>query len=151
MRKTQAKGTCGEHELAGVISKSYFHAKGTERRILRGYCRGIGPKSSLSTSILGLAPKLRTRAIWGEKNTLKGTHISEWPSRSGSWGHNKVHWGQRSPRISKAEVRTSGLPSEMTFRKVLQDTDKHCQYKVWREVLKYLRENLQSPHSRLCN
>ena len=103
------------------------------------YCRLIEPKSSLFTSILGLKPKPMTRAVWGGKNTIKGTHISEWPSQLGSWEHNKVRQGQRSPWISKVEIRTSSLPSEMTFCEVLQDTDKHCQYKVWREVLKYLR------------
>ena len=46
-------------------------------------CRGIGPRNSLSTSILGPNPKPRTRVVRGGKNTIKGTHISERPSRSG--------------------------------------------------------------------
>ena len=68
------------------------------------------------------------------------------PLRGPTLVHNKVHRGQMSPRISKAKIRTSDLPSEMTFCEVLQDTDKHCQYKVWKKVLKYLRGKLQPPH-----
>ena len=40
---------CDEHGPVGVISKSSFRAEETERRISRGYCRGIGPGGSLST------------------------------------------------------------------------------------------------------
>ena len=40
---------CDKHGPVGVISKSSFRVKETERRISRGYCRGIGPGGSLST------------------------------------------------------------------------------------------------------
>ena len=38
-------------------------------------CRGIRPKSSLSTSILGPKPKSRTRAVRGEKTPLRGSTL----------------------------------------------------------------------------
>ena len=44
---TQAKVMYDEHGLAKVTLKSSFLPKESERRILRGYCRSIGPKSSL--------------------------------------------------------------------------------------------------------
>ena len=43
-----------------MTSKSSFIPEELERRISRGYCRGIGPRSSLSIYILGMWPKLRT-------------------------------------------------------------------------------------------
>ena len=58
---TQAKVMFDRHKLAKVTSKSSFLAEEPERRILRGYCRDIGPRSSLSVYILGLWPNLRTR------------------------------------------------------------------------------------------
>ena len=57
---TQAKVMCDEHGLARVMSRSSFLPEELERRISRGYCRGIGPKSSLSTYILDLGPNMRT-------------------------------------------------------------------------------------------
>ena len=56
---TQAKEMCDGHELAKVTSKSSFLPKEPERRISMGYCRGIGPRSSVSMFILGLRPKPR--------------------------------------------------------------------------------------------
>ena len=53
--------TYDKHRLAKVISKSSFLPKEPERRISRDYCRGIGPRSSLSMYILDLGPKPRTR------------------------------------------------------------------------------------------
>ena len=50
---------CDDHELAKVTSKSSFLPDEPERRISRGYCRAIGPKSSLSMYILGLRLKPR--------------------------------------------------------------------------------------------
>ena len=55
----QAKVIYDEHGLAKVTSKSSFLPEELERRILRGYCRGIGPRSSFSMYILGLKPKPR--------------------------------------------------------------------------------------------
>ena len=48
---------CDGHGLAKVTSKSSFLPDEPERRISKGYCRGIGPRSSLSMYILGLRPK----------------------------------------------------------------------------------------------
>ena len=56
-----AKVGCGEHWATIVTLKSSFHAEESERRILKGYCRGIGPRSPLFMYVLGLRPKLRTR------------------------------------------------------------------------------------------
>ena len=36
---------CDRHGLAKVTSKSSFLAEEPERRISRGYCRGIGPRA----------------------------------------------------------------------------------------------------------
>ena len=54
---TQAEEMCDGHGLAKVTSKSSFLPDEPERRISKGYCRGIGPRSSLSMYILGLRPK----------------------------------------------------------------------------------------------
>jgi len=52
-----------EHGLAKMTSKSSFLPEELERRILRGYCRGTGPRSSFSMYILSLRPKLRMGVI----------------------------------------------------------------------------------------
>ena len=44
-----------------ITLKSSFLPEKPERRILKGYCRGVGPRSSLSMYILGLRPNLRTK------------------------------------------------------------------------------------------
>ena len=66
---TQAEVMYDEHGLAGVTSKSSFLPEEPERRILRGYCWGIGPRSLLSMFILGLRPKPRIRG-----RSRKGKH-----------------------------------------------------------------------------
>jgi len=53
---SQAEMGCKEYRETTVTSKSFFLPKELERRILRGYCRGIGPGSSLSMYIMGLRP-----------------------------------------------------------------------------------------------
>ena len=58
---TQAEVMYNEHGLAKVTSKSSFLLEEPERRILKGYCRGIGPRSSLSMCTLGLRPKPKMR------------------------------------------------------------------------------------------
>ena len=58
---TQAKVMFDRHKLAKVTSKSSFLAEEPERRISRGYCRDIRPRSSLFVCILGLWPDLRMR------------------------------------------------------------------------------------------
>ena len=50
---TQAEMMYDEHGLAKATLKSSFLPKEPERRISRGYCRDIGPGSSLSMNILG--------------------------------------------------------------------------------------------------
>ena len=57
----QAKVMCDGHRLARVISKSFFLAEEPERRISRGYCRDIRPRSSLSIFVLSLWPNSKTR------------------------------------------------------------------------------------------
>ena len=54
---SQAEVGYKEHKATTVTSKSSFLPKELERRISMGYCRGIGPRSSLSMYILGLRPK----------------------------------------------------------------------------------------------
>ena len=58
---SQTKVRCDELRAIMVISKSSFIPKEPERRISKGYCRGIGPGNSLSMYILGLRRKPRTR------------------------------------------------------------------------------------------
>ena len=58
---TQRNVMCDEHGPVGVISKSSFRVKETERRISRGYCRGIGPRGSLPMYVLG--PKRMPRTV----------------------------------------------------------------------------------------
>ena len=58
---SQAEVGCDGLRATIVISKPSFLLEEPERRISRGYCRGIGPKSSLSMYILGLKSKPRTR------------------------------------------------------------------------------------------
>ena len=60
---SQVEVGCDGLRATTVISKSSFLPKESERRISRGYCRDIGPRSSLSMYILGLRPKLRTRGL----------------------------------------------------------------------------------------
>ena len=58
---SQTKVRCDELKAITVISKSSFLPKEPERRISKGYFRGIGLENSLSMYILGLRPKPRTR------------------------------------------------------------------------------------------
>ena len=57
-----------EYRATTVASKSSFLPEELERRISKGYCRGIGPESSLSISLLGLGPKLRTWVCLRRRN-----------------------------------------------------------------------------------
>ena len=57
----QAKVMCDRHAQAKVTSKSSFLAEEPQRRISKGYCRDIRPRSSLFVCILGLWPDLRMR------------------------------------------------------------------------------------------
>ena len=68
---------CKKHKETTVTSKSFFLPEELERRILKGYYRGIGPRSSLSIYIMGLRPKPRTRGRPRRVNTVKGAHISK--------------------------------------------------------------------------
>ena len=58
---SQAKVRCNGYRAITVTSKSSFLPEDLERRISRGYCKGIGPRSLLSMCMLGLRPKSRTR------------------------------------------------------------------------------------------
>lgn len=74
---SQVEVGCKEHRATTVTSKSSFLPEELERRISKGYCRGIGPKSSLSMYIMGLRPKQRTRGRPRRVNAVKGARISE--------------------------------------------------------------------------
>ena len=63
---TQVEEICDGHRLAKVTLKSSFLPKEPERRISRGYCRGIGPKSSLSMYILGLKAQAEDKGSFDE-------------------------------------------------------------------------------------
>ena len=58
---SQAEVGCDGLRATTMVSKSSFLPEEPERRISRGYCRGIRFRSSLSMYILGLRPKPRTR------------------------------------------------------------------------------------------
>lgn len=61
--------------LTKVTSKSSFLYGEPERRISKGYDKGIGPRSSLSVYILGLGPNLRTKGCPKiRKHYQKGLH-----------------------------------------------------------------------------
>ena len=60
---SQAEVGCDRLRATTMKSKSSFLPEESERRISRGYCRDIGPESSLSMYILGLRPKPRTRGL----------------------------------------------------------------------------------------
>ena len=66
-----------EHKATVVTSKSFFLPKELERRILRGYCRAIGPKNSLSMYIMGLRPKPRTRGSLRRVGIVKGGYVGK--------------------------------------------------------------------------
>ena len=70
---TQAEMMYDEHRLAKVTLKSSFLPKEPERRISRGYCRDIGPRSSLSMYILGLRPKPRTMGCLRRSKHCQGS------------------------------------------------------------------------------
>ena len=56
---------CREHMATAVMSRSSFLPEEPERRILRGYCRGIGPRNPLFRYIMDLRPKPGTKGIRG--------------------------------------------------------------------------------------
>ena len=68
---------CKEHKATAVTSKSFFLLEEPKRRISRGYCRGIGPKNSLSMHIIGLGPKLRTIGRPRRVGIVKEAYVSK--------------------------------------------------------------------------
>ena len=60
---SRAEVECREYRVITVMSKYSFLPEEPERRISRGYCRGIGPRSPLFIWVLGLRPKPRTRDL----------------------------------------------------------------------------------------
>ena len=74
---SQAEVGCKEHKATAVTLKSSFLPNELERRILRGYCRGIGPKNSLSMYIMGLRPKPRTRGSLRRVGIVKGAYVDK--------------------------------------------------------------------------
>ena len=63
VKKTSSLAEMGyrEHKATIMTSKSFFLPKETERRILRGYYKGIKHRSPLFIYVLGLRPKPMTR------------------------------------------------------------------------------------------
>ena len=57
------KVRCDELKAITVISRSSFLPEKPKRRISRGYCRDIGPRSPLPMYVLGLKLKLRTETV----------------------------------------------------------------------------------------
>ena len=56
---------CREHRATTVTSRSSFLLEEPERKIPRGYCRGIGPWSPLFRYIMDLEPRPRTEGVQG--------------------------------------------------------------------------------------
>ena len=85
VKKVSSRGEvgCKEHRATIVTLKSSFLPKEPEKRILRGCCRGIGPKSSLSMYTMGLRPKPRTGRRPRRVNIVKRAHVSK--RRSQFW------------------------------------------------------------------
>ena len=52
---------CRGHRATTMTLKSSFLPDELERRISRGFCRGVGPRNPLFMWVLGLRPKPRTR------------------------------------------------------------------------------------------
>ena len=74
---SQAEVGCKEHRATTVMLKSSFLPEEPERRILRGYYRGIGPRSSLSIYIMGLRSKPRTGRHLRRVNIVKRAYVSK--------------------------------------------------------------------------
>ena len=74
---SQAEVGCKKHKATAVTSKSFFLPEEPKRRISRGYCRGIGPKNSLSMHIIGLGPKLRTIGRPRRVGIVKEAYVSK--------------------------------------------------------------------------
>ena len=73
-----------EHRATTVTSKSSFLPEDPERRISRGYCRGLGPRGPSFGYMMGLKPKLRTKGICKGVIAFKRAHVgkrrSQWRS-----------------------------------------------------------------------
>ena len=72
-----AEGGCRECRATIVTSKSSFLPKEPKRRISKGYCRGMRPKSSLFMYIMGLRPRPRTGMHSRRVNIVKRKHVSK--------------------------------------------------------------------------
>ena len=55
-----------------IISRSSFLPEEPKRRISRGYCRDIGPRSTLPMYVLGLKPEPRTKTVRERINVMRG-------------------------------------------------------------------------------
>ena len=63
---------CDELKAIIVISRSSFLPEEPKRRISRGYCRDIGPRSTLPMYVLGLKPEPRTKTVRERINVMRG-------------------------------------------------------------------------------
>ena len=68
---------CKEHRATTMASKSSFLLEDLERRILRGYYRGIRPQSPLFMYKMDLRPKPKTKGVRGGVNAVKRAHVGK--------------------------------------------------------------------------
>ena len=63
------------HRTTVVTSKSSFLPEDLERRISRGYCRGLGLRGPLFGYMMDLKPKLRTNSVQEGVIAVKRAHV----------------------------------------------------------------------------
>ena len=80
----QAEEKGKEHRVITVTSKSSILPEDPERRIPRGYCRGLGPRGPSFRYMMGLKPKPRTKGVGERVIVVKRAHVgkgrSQWRS-----------------------------------------------------------------------
>ena len=80
----QAEEKGKEHRVITVTSKSSILPEDPERRIPRGYCRGLGPRGPSFRYMMGLKPKPRTKGVRERVIVVKRAHVgkgrSQWRS-----------------------------------------------------------------------
>ena len=146
-----AKVECRKHRATTMTLKSSFLPDELEKRISRGFCRGIGPRNPLFMWVLGLRPKPRTRDLPKRVKRYQG-NLYQWMTKS-----VLVMMAQEGrPRTNVTSDKQNRGPNRWSAvqRDIPESsggTNKHYKNKVQREVLKYLRRKLLPPHLRLCN
>ena len=143
---SQAEVRCDGLKATIVISRSSFLLEEPKRRISRGYCRGIGPRSSLSIYVLGPKPKPRTRDRPRRGKRYQGSPC-QWMTRS----ILVIMAQEGKPRTNvTSDNQNQGSNRWSTIQKDVlgsfAGTDKPCKNKVQRGVLKCLRRKLLPLH-----